>query len=200
MEKKDLSSKDFLLALLYCPGTSTKYNEPVFGRTRLTKMVYLFEKEVYSQFASEINIALPEFEPYHFGPFSKKLFEDLRFFISIGFIETQETQVPISSAEKYENNVDNVDNDDCWECATFDEADNDVELKYFLSERGENYVKQKVWDVFTEIQKDSLTRYKTKINSISLDSLLNYVYNKYPEDTTKSRIADRYIGKDDGQC
>jgi len=197
MEKKDLSSKDFLLALLYCPGTTTKYNEPVFGRTRLTKMVYLFEKEVYSQFASEINIALPEFEPYHFGPFSKKLFEDLRFFISIGFIETQETQVPISSAEKYESNVDN---DDCWECASFDEADNDVELKYYLSERGENYVKQKVWEVFTEIQKDSLTRYKTKINSISLDSLLNYVYNKYPEDTTKSRIADRYIGKDDGQC
>jgi len=198
MEKKDLTSKDFLLALLYCPGTTMKYNEPILGRTRLTKMVYLFEKEVYSQFASEINITLPVFEPYHFGPFSKKLFEDLRFFISIGFIETQETQVPISSAEKYESDVDN---DDCWECASFDEADNDVELRYYLSERGENYVKQKVWDVFTVMQKEGLSQYKGKINSISLDSLLNYVYNKYPEDTTKSRIADRYIGKDDDrQC
>jgi len=197
MEKKELTGKDFLLALLYSPGMTQNCNEPILGRTRLTKMVYLFEKEIYPEFSNEVIINLPDFEPYHYGPFSKRLFEDLRFFVSIGYIEAEETQVPISSAEKYESGIDNDDDDDGWGCASFEEPDNDVELKYHLSERGKKYVQQKVWDTFSLIQQQNLSHFKGVINSISLDSLLNYVYNKYPEDASKSRIAERYIGKDD---
>lgn len=80
MEKKDLSSKDLLLSFLYSPGIEAKINEPITGRTKLTKMMYLFEKQLYSQFFEEsIQIKLPDFEPYFFGPFSKQLFEDLAF-------------------------------------------------------------------------------------------------------------------------
>jgi hypothetical protein len=46
MNKKKMSGKDFLLALLYCPGKDSAENEPVIGRTKLTKMVFLFEKEL----------------------------------------------------------------------------------------------------------------------------------------------------------
>lgn len=198
MNKKKLSSKDFLLALLYSPGETSAFNEPIMGRTKLTKMVYLFEKEIYKQYFKTVNIILPEFEPYHYGPFSKQLFEDLRFFISIGFIETEETLVPISSAEKYEVSVDADDNDDdCWDCASFEASEDDVELKYYLSSSGNKYVEKNIWGIFSGNQQIILSKFKGKINSISLDSLLSYVYNKYPKDATKSRIAERYCGKDD---
>ena len=196
MDKKELSSKDFLLALLYSPGVNTKYNEPILGRTKLTKTVFLFDKEIYKLFFDDITIKLPEFEPYHYGPFSPQLFEDLKFFLSIGFIETEETLIPISSAEKYEVNIE-ADDDDCWDCASFEETDENVELKYKLSKIGEKYVKEEVWGTFSASQQEAISNFKSKINSISLDSLLNYVYNKYPESATKSRIVDRYLGKDD---
>ena len=65
MDKKDLNSKDLLLSFLYSPGIDSKINEPIVGRTKLTKMMYLFEKELYSQFFEEsIQIKLPIFKPY----------------------------------------------------------------------------------------------------------------------------------------
>ena len=200
MKKDQLSSKDLLLALLYSTGVNPKYNEPIVGRTKLTKMVYLFEKEIYKPFFKDIDITLPQFEPYHYGPFSKQLFEDLRFFISIGFIETEETLVPISSAEKYEVSLDAESGDDCWDCASFDEVDGNIELRYYLSDSGKKYVQENVWGIFSETQQSNLSNFKKKINSISLDSLLNYVYNKYPDDAVKSRIAEKYLGKDDENC
>ncbi len=196
MEKKELTSKDLLLALLYSPGVNPQYNEPIIGRTRLTKMVYLFEKEIYTQFFKDVDITLPQFEPYDYGPFSKQLFEDLRFFISIGYIETEETLVPISLAEKYEVSLGGKDNDDCWDCASFEEENDMVELKYFLSDLGKKYVQERIWDIFSEMQIKNLSNFKKKINSISLDSLLNYVYNKYPEDAIKSKIAEKYLGEE----
>ena len=199
MNKAQMSSKDLLLALLYSPGTSSKCNEPIVGRTKLTKMVYLFEKEVYKEFFDDIDITLPQFEPYHFGPFSKQLFEDLRFFVSIGFIETKETSVPISTAEKCEVALDAESEDDCWDCASFEESSDDVELKYYLSPSGKKYVEENVWQIFSDNQTNNLLKFKGQINSISLDSLLNYVYNKYPEDAAKSRIAERYIQKEDDE-
>lgn len=196
MDKKELSSKDFLLALIYSPGINKKCNEPIVGRTKLTKMVFLFDKEIYKQFFDDITIKLPEFKPYNYGPFSPQLFEDLKFFMSIGFIETEETLIPISSAEKYEVDID-PDDDECWDCASFEKPDDNVELKYKLSKIGEKYVKEKVWDTFSPVQKETILIFKSKINSISLDSLIKYVYNKYPESATKSYIADRYLSKDD---
>ena len=99
MNKKEMSSKDLLLSFLYSPGVSEEYNEAITGRTKLTKMMFLFEKQIYKQFFKDsIDIDLPDFEPYYFGPFSKQLFEDLSFFESIGMIVSEETGI-ISMAE-----------------------------------------------------------------------------------------------------
>ena len=46
MNKKDITSKDLLLCFLYSPGMDIITNEPIIGRTKLTKMMYLFEKEI----------------------------------------------------------------------------------------------------------------------------------------------------------
>lgn len=197
MDKKDLSGKDLLLAILYCPGVNGKKNEPIIGRTKLTKMMFLFEKEIYKKFFKEIEIInLPNFEPYHFGPFSKDVFDDLKFFISIGLINTSETDIPIASADKFECEAI-IDEEAMgeWVNATFD-CSEEVELQYFLSKKGEQYVEEKLWNRFSEQQQKNLQLFKSKINTITLDALLRYVYNKYPEYTTKSIIADKYVNKE----
>lgn len=197
MEKKELNGKDLLLSFLYSPGIDDGINEPIVGRTKITKMMFLFEKQIYGKFFKDkIDITLPNFEPYYFGPFSKELFENLAFFESIGMISVSPTNIPLSSADRIErNNV--FDESDIWADASFDEEVEEYESSYFLSDAGKNYVHDKVWILFSQVQKDKLKQFKAQINKISLDALLRYVYNTYPEETVNSIVADKYIDKVD---
>lgn len=200
MNKKELNSKDLLLSFLYSPGQNDKINEPIIGRTKLTKMMYLFEKQIYPQFfKDDMKIDMPLFEPYYFGPFSKQLFEDLSFFESIGMIISCKTNIPLSSAEKIESeSVSDEYIADEWEDVSFDKDDDaKFESSYSLSQSGKKYIEENVWCIFTELQKEKLRAFKEQINKISLDSLLRYVYNKYPEDAKNSLIANKYITKAD---
>ena len=194
MKKRQMNSKDLLLCFLYSPGQEEKVNEPITGRTKLTKMMFLFEKQIYKKFfKDELEIKLPDFKPYYFGPFSNQLFDDLKFFQSIGIIQAQDTAIPISPADKveYEEAFDfSVDSD--WNEASFDTG-NKYESEYSLSEAGLKYVEEKVWDLLSQKQKEKLKVFKSQINKISLDALLRYVYNKYPEETTESKIAKKYL-------
>lgn len=196
---KKLNGKDLLLSFLYSPGIEDKVNEPIVGRTKLTKMMFLFEKEINNKFFKDKEIELPNFEPYYFGPFSKDLFDDLSFFLSIEMIETEETNIYISVVNKYESELI-VDEDiieyknDEWSCDSIDNNNEEkYELKYKLSATGIKYVEDNIWNQYTENQKQNLKIFKSKINSISLDSLLNYVYNKYPDMAKKSIIIDKYL-------
>ena len=198
MKKKQLNSKDLLLSFLYSPGISEALNEPITGRTKLTKMMYLFEKQIYPQFFEDrIEIELPEFKPYYFGPFSKQLFEDLSFFESVGMIISKETDVPLSAAERFEVERSSEDEYDMWSKASFDEEFEEYESAYLLSETGKKYVEEQVWLLFSNAQKKKLQEFKAQINRISLDALLRYVYNKYPEDAENSIIAEKYLNKAD---
>lgn len=196
MKKKDITSKDLLLCFLYSPGMNSSNNEPIIGRTKLTKMMFLFEKEIAPTFFKNNNmITLPTFEPYYFGPFSRQLFEDLSFFQSIGMIIAEKTNIPLSFADKVESdNVFDADND-FWDDACFEDEIEHFELSYSLSAAGKNYVESNVWDSFTSAQKEKLKAFKAQINKISLDTLLRYVYNKYPEEAKNSKIADKYLSK-----
>jgi hypothetical protein len=154
-------------------------------------MVFLFEKEIKKEFFDDVDITLPDFDSYHFGPFSKDLFDDLSFFVSIGFIYAEETSIPISNVEEKELEMAL---DDDWEDAGFEADEREsVELKYSLSPQGLKYVAENVWGVLSDAQKESLKKFKRQINTISLDSLLRYVYKKYPDYIDKSIIANKYI-------
>lgn len=195
MKKTEMNGKDLLLAFLYSPGIKSNNNEPIVGRTKLTKMMFLFEKQIYSRFFEDsLQIELPSFEPYFFGPFSRQLFEDLSFFESIGMIEATETNIPISAADIVESNGV-FDEEDEWVDASFDEATDMYELSYTLSQSGTKYVEEKIWPIFTQKQIETLVAFKAQINRISLDSLLRYVYKQYPEEAKKSKIANRYLDK-----
>ena len=186
MDKKQMNSKDLLLCFLYSPGQDNEINESIVGRTKLTKMMFLFEKQIYSQFfKEEIEIILPEFRPYYFGPFSKQLFDDLAFFQSIGMIQAVDTAIPISPADKVEREeAFDICVEEEWEEACFGN-DEEYESEYSLAASGLNYVEEKIWGELSPVQKDKLQAFKAQINKISLDALLRYVYNKYPEENSR---------------
>ena len=81
---KKLTGADYLLLLLYLNN-----HTPIYGAVRLTKMMFLFNKEI-SEALKKKNIEcgkLPEFIPYNFGPFSKDVYEQVELFSNIGFIK-----------------------------------------------------------------------------------------------------------------
>jgi hypothetical protein len=57
MPAKINNRRDVLLLLLYSPGKRGAINEPIVGRTRLVKMLFLFSKEGLPQYrkGTEIN-------------------------------------------------------------------------------------------------------------------------------------------------
>jgi hypothetical protein len=97
--------KDILLLLLYSPGKTNEYNEPIIGRTRLVKMLFLFKNEALEHFRRGTDINednFYEFFAWDFGPFSTQVYDDITFFMLRGFIEstlTEEESLPESAAE-----------------------------------------------------------------------------------------------------
>ena len=59
-----LTGKKLLLLLLYAPSEKEKFNDPISGRTRLMKMVFLFKEELCSDFMKDKifeGVDLPEY-------------------------------------------------------------------------------------------------------------------------------------------
>lgn len=188
-----MNGRDLLLSFLYSPGLEERVNEKIIGRTKIQKMMFLFEEQLYPNFFQEsLQIALPGFNPYYFGPFSKELYDYLSFFLSIGMIKAEDTSIPLSKADSIENfDLENDSPDVTFE-VDCDNSDK-YEREYFLSDIGVRYVEENIWNKFSHIQKLKLKEFKSKINQLSLDSLLSYVYNKYPEQTINSIIAKKYL-------
>lgn len=193
IKSKKLKGKDILLLFLYLPGTGEEKNEKIYGRTRLTKMMFLFEKELYKKFDNLDENSLPNFFAYDYGPFSKELLDDLRFFKMINFITEDNTKNKLSKPELEEYLYDI--NDDIGYGDEIDIFDVDIpnEVAYQLTEKGINYVEDKLLDKLSEKQKQILQRFKEKINKLSLDAILEYVYKKYPDSAENSLIKERYL-------
>jgi len=193
---KKLTNKHLLLMLLYSPGLSNKVNEPIRGRTRLMKMIFLFKEELQKEFLKEkrnLEFSLPEFYPWHYGPFSKDVFNDLEFFRNNSYIIDQSTNEEKSNieAEEYENWIDDY------------LLGNEKEIeKYFvveeyfkLTQKGEDWVKNKLFDNLTEKQKELLHDFKRKFNAAPLESIIRYTYLQYPQYTNASKIRESVFGK-----
>ena len=82
-----LIGADYLLLLLYL-----NEKEPIKGAVRLTKMMFLFEKQIAPVLKEKglESDKLPEFFAYNYGPFSKDIYQQLDLFKSINFIEESE--------------------------------------------------------------------------------------------------------------
>ena len=192
MKNNVIERSDLLLAFFFAPilSDADNFNVPVKGRTKLEKAFFIFEKEIKKEFLkdNDVNAQFYEFLPYNYGPYSDKIIEDLNIFISIGFITESETDIPIPDASRIENQ--NAEDD----AYSVEKCNNEqFEMSYTLTDIGENYTKDRVWDNLTSNQKNALIELKTKVTELSLDTILRYVYNKYPEMTSKSKIAEKYL-------
>ena len=186
--------KDLLLLLLYSPGRSGELNEPIAGRTRLMKMLFLFKEEALVHFRAGTQITAEnfyDFFPWNFGPFSRDVYDDLTFFELRGFIErtdTDEETIPEAAAEW-----------DRWltlsRAYSADDAVTEYDEQEFrLSPKGVQFAAE-LYESLSLDQRRLLKEFKGKLNRIPLRAILQYVYENYDKQTTRSQIKERVLGR-----
>ena len=190
---REFSGKHILLLLLYSPGKKNDINEPVVGRTRMIKMMFLFEKEISEEFFENTDVKLisfPEFYAWHYGPFSKDVYNDIEFFINNDFIKSESLKSKMDRAEleEYENWVEDYALEDD---TTFSTIRNEERFK--LTEKGISFVKEKLLPRITNNQKEILAKFKERINKADLKAIMRYTYLNYSEFTEESKIKDQVL-------
>lgn len=186
--------RDILLLLLYSPGRTEHFNEAITGRTRLMKMLFLFREEALKHFRGGIQIDSDnfyQFFPWHFGPFSREVYDDLTFFELRGFIEREDSDedtLPESAAE--------------WElwlamsrADTGEEPVSEYDEQVFrLTSKGEAFAAD-LYATLTVEQKRLLREFKARLLKVPLRALLKYVYENYETQTTRSKIKEQVLGR-----
>ncbi len=188
MAKQKLNGADYLLLLLYLND-----KQPILGAIRLTKMMFLFEKEIAPILKKEglDSENLPNFFAYNFGPFSKDVYEQVELFKGIKFIQVTNINANEEMAEV----------DDLEEALYIDEMKNrgyalnsdGKYYKYQILSTGERYVVEKIKQNITEKQEEILSAFKRKITSLSPKQILKYVYTKYPDYAENSLIKKEVL-------
>ena len=189
--------RDILLLLLYSPGVRDSPNEPIAGRTRLTKALFLFKTEALEHFRKGTAITAEnfyEFFPWNFGPFSRQVYDDIGFFQLHGFIEQESTQdetLPESAAEWEEW----LREDPYAEGGgpSFSAYEEQV---IRLTDRGVEFTKN-MYDHLSPEQRALLREFKARIVRTPLRALLRYVYEKHPDQIVNSEIREQVLGKQD---
>lgn len=194
-EIKISNRKDILLLLLYTRGKTKELCEAICGRTRLMKMVYLFEKEIFhkgnfDKYVSKEKLA--SFEAYKYGPFSIDVFRDISFFINIGYIEAKNLEgkdASMADIEEFSKYLDEfiLEGENTGEGFSSYE-----EEEFILTEEGKQFTSL-LYDQLTEGQKAALTNFKSRYNSSTLSTLLRYVYRTYPDSAEKSEIRSKIL-------
>ena len=193
MPAKINNRRDVLLLMLYSPGKTRKVNEPIVGRTRLVKLLFLFKREALPHFRRGTEISeenFYEFFPWDFGPFSTQVYDDLTFFILRGFIDSsgvEDEPLPESAAE-WEEWMQRSGNKQ-----TIDEFNAYEEESFTLTEKGVNFTRA-MYDLLSPAQRQLLQDFKARLGAAPLRAILKYVYTTYPETTDRSKIKGEVLG------
>lgn len=183
MPKVD-NRKDAVLLLLYAPGSSGELCEPIRGRTRFMKLVFLLQRAY--DFAKRVGIdKYYQFEPFRYGPFSKDLYDDISFLENLGYIETRMTGDP-SIAELSEDQ--RITEEWHIEDDTGDETEAEFQQEEFrLTEKGRKFAIG-LFDSLSHQERQALSETKTQYGALPLASLLRFVYRKYPETASRTEL------------
>ena len=191
MEKK-FKPVHIVHLLLFSP-IKTGASLPIFGRTRLMKMLFIFQKEIASQFCKD-DAADFNFEPYKYGPYSKKVYEAIDFLESREILQINRSR---SATLKYGNDADL----DAFlgqaeqEETNFSENDVFINEEFSLTEAGKKIMQDRSkwfsWESLSENQRNILINFKTSMCAASLTDILKYVYSKYPIYASESVIKSK---------
>lgn len=176
--------KDVLLLLLFSPGRDGEEGEPIEGRTRLMKLLYLLHRDL--EVEKKLGIERPySFEAYHYGPFSKDLYNDLEFLENVGLVES----ITKGLASPVEQNEEERVRDD----VSIGNPDEDseqlfVEERFKLTEKGKEFVRDDLLPHVPESIMSSIIELKRDIAPRPLTSILRYVYSKYPDSAENTKL------------
>ena len=192
-EPKIDNRKDFLLLLLYSKGKTDSFNESIIGRTRMVKMMFLFMEEALKYFKENTRVEednFYQFFAWKYGPFSQEIYDDITFFNFIGFLKIENSQEKkiAESYNEWEMWLDETSLDEApsIEDTPLSQINNLREEKFTLTSKGEKYARE-LYNTLTSNQTELLTNFKSKLVSAPLRAILNYVYNRYPKTTIKSK-------------
>ena len=161
--------RDILLLLLYSPGKSAQVNQSFIGRTKLVKMLFLFKKEALKYFRRGTEITEEDFYafvPWHFGPFSVEVYDDLNFFELCKFIyrksSSREETTPQAAAEWA-----------LWLTSCHADGDDDIyseyqEEEFVLTEKGCGFVEKNLYSQLSRKQAKLLKEFRSRMESAPL--------------------------------
>ena len=182
MANNKLSGSDYLLYLLFCDKQT-----PIFGAVRLTKMMFLFDKEIKSALKKKglDSENMPNFIAYNYGPFSKDVYEQIELFQGIRFIKVTSIRLREEMGE-----ADDWEEDESGE---YIQRRDGHYYKYEIASLGKSYVEEKIEPLLSDEQKQILNDFKKQINSLSPKQILHYVYSSYPDYAVNSLIKDEVL-------
>ena len=185
--------RDVLLLLLYSPGMQKDVNEPIVGRTRLVKMLFLFKVEALPHFRAGTELddeSFYDFFPWNFGPFSSQVYDDLMFFTLRGFVEAEDAKedtLPESAAEWQRWLTSSAPDDEDDSFTSYEEQ------QFRLTEKGVAFSGQ-LFNGLSVPQKRLLKQFKERLSRAPLRAILRYVYEKYPDQIERSQIREQVLG------
>lgn len=127
--------------------------DEIEGRTRLQKLVFLMEQELEEDPEASLDSSDYNFIPYDYGPFSKKLYDDLDSLEDSQLIEVEEE----------------------------DMEDGKVKYNYRLTDQGRKWVKDQQADSSAESAQALAKALAEKYDDMVLSDLIDEVYAEYPE-------------------
>ena len=136
------------LALMYAGD-----GEPIEGRTRLQKLVFLMQKRLEEAGEDPLQTDDYEFIPYDYGPFSKELYDDLDEIMARNMVEGRE---------------ENLDEDK-------------VKYDYKIQEDGEQWVRDQLAKEEAQRVLRLAEEIKDEYGDVYLSDLIDEVYSRYPK-------------------
>lgn len=201
-EKRPAASSPFqmkhaLLVLLGSPGSTRTENEPLVGRMRLQKLLFLAAQHLKGE-------SLARFEAYDYGPYDEGIEPDLEFLTGEGLVERGGSTDEWRRTSDKDLGTDILD----WVRGRAERPQPEVE-SYRLTQKGIEWVRR-FFDspAFGPLEaKEKLAReckvLKEKYGRVPLSDLVDYVYTEYPEFTKRSKIrhqvAERVARKTSGR-
>lgn len=178
-DSPEVEVDDAVVLLLGAPGNTPATKDRIEGITRLEKLVFLLQEETP---VGELISEDPGFEPYNFGPFSKKVYEAIDLLRMAGLV----TESSSSASTP----------DDLWESEEVvgvESSDPYATRNISLTEDGKRYYAALVADLPTGTD-NIVARFKQRFATIPLRQLVRYVYERYPKMTEQSIIKDDILG------
>ncbi|MCY3786760.1 MAG: hypothetical protein OXG47_08570 [bacterium] len=177
MYTEELIAPDLILLLLVAPTRWPQAENRINGITRLEKLLFLIDQECeYDDAPSEPF----NFIPYHYGPYSKEVYESVELLEEVGLI-----------AEKRE--FTDSDLDYAEELLYSDTATEISYERQFLLTSDGTRVAEYLSRAHPQLQQQ-IHRLKDKYAGLSLQDLIYNVYSRYPGYTGRSVIREKIIG------